>query len=405
MEVSNFARLGRAVCLKAVGLQENYKKVYYTTKCELDPEKSGCSSCPNYNLIKANDTFSTKKMPPKLAELARRTCENCPHRVMKETKKAHVTYVNEKNMFGYQPRLKTIPLKLLIAYHYLFPDNQGIVKNAPVRELAEMLQCDPKSIHNANKKLEKYGYITLAQGSDPAHFHVLLTDYKNYGKKADEGGRGYLYAEKAFLDELIQIKDINQLRILVRAAFEMNLEQKTCDTVSMSHLRNFLPRYCKPNVIQKALLNTCAIFDVDQKRSGFQFSLNDNFLGRNVFERAVTAAKKQLNEAFSKLDEKMLAFNERIIKHNVDPSTTDNELYGAGIRSRIGRHSLYVAFSLSDLELHDLAIIATSYGIKKVTECIPYIYEAYHTNFKVKSIGALTRSILKNITNNALLTA
>ena len=46
MELSNYARIGKGVITKAIGLQENYIDVFEAAESKLDEEKSGCAGCP-----------------------------------------------------------------------------------------------------------------------------------------------------------------------------------------------------------------------------------------------------------------------------------------------------------------------------------------------------------------------
>ena len=46
MELSNFARIGKGVITKSIGLQENYIDIFEVAESKLDEEKSGCADCP-----------------------------------------------------------------------------------------------------------------------------------------------------------------------------------------------------------------------------------------------------------------------------------------------------------------------------------------------------------------------
>ena len=51
MKITPYARVGRSPLIKAVGLQKNFKEIYYTKTLELDRYASGCFSCPNYKNV------------------------------------------------------------------------------------------------------------------------------------------------------------------------------------------------------------------------------------------------------------------------------------------------------------------------------------------------------------------
>ncbi|MBQ3512334.1 MAG: hypothetical protein IJA32_00845, partial [Lachnospiraceae bacterium] len=217
MNLSKYGRIGKAPFIKAIGIQENYKKIVYTEVQELDRKESGCFSCENYKQIEF-----LEYLPKECQEKACQNCKDCPHAVYKTVTKESYQYVNEKNMYGYKPRLKAIALKLMLIYHFAEPDDKGLVRCLSPKKLASMLHCSVRSIKNANKTLQEYGYILYSE--DPMskkRFQVFLTEYETYHLPADQGGRGYATFNIDSLMEFINMKDINQLRILLRAALEL----------------------------------------------------------------------------------------------------------------------------------------------------------------------------------------
>lgn len=80
-----------------------------------------------------------------------------------------------------------------------------------------------RSIYNANAKLQEYGYIMLCKdGLTRNHFHVILAEYDTYALTAKDGGRGYATFNLPFLDELVKLDDLNQLRIYLRTALDLD---------------------------------------------------------------------------------------------------------------------------------------------------------------------------------------
>ena len=51
MELSKYARIGKAPFIKAIGVQKNYNEVIYTESQELDYAASGCFECDNYKNV------------------------------------------------------------------------------------------------------------------------------------------------------------------------------------------------------------------------------------------------------------------------------------------------------------------------------------------------------------------
>lgn len=103
MELSKYARIGKAPFIKAIGIQKNHKEVIYTESQELDYAASGCFACDNYKNI---DFYEF--MPEEVQKEAKNRCKNCPCAVYKTVVHETCKSVNEKNIFGNAKRLKSI---------------------------------------------------------------------------------------------------------------------------------------------------------------------------------------------------------------------------------------------------------------------------------------------------------
>lgn len=395
LELSKYARIGKAPLIKAIGVQENHKETYYTESQELDRTASGCFACPNYKNI---DFY--EYMPAEIQKEACNNCKNCPHAVYKTITHEHVKYINERNMYGNAPRLKAIALKLLVIYHFSCPDERGFVRSLSPKELASYLGCTVRSIKNANRKLENYGYIMYCNDGSKNRFHVILSEYTTYALSAKEGGRGYATFNRCFLDELVKLQDLNQLRVFLRAALDMdtnrNPKRELIQENQYSFLRSFLPRYCKPNIIKKALSAASNLFQVAFGEDVIALKMNPECHGRRDFEKNNKENTDIIKKYIEKLDSVMKHANAAIMKKQ--PVTEDDldALKQAGIQSRAGSlRKLYVPFNLTDDDLKDLGCLGSTYSVESVLECVGYVYEQYQSKFKMSSIGALIRTILK----------
>ena len=88
--------------------------------------------------------------------------------------------------------------------------------------------------------------------------------------------------------------------------------------------------------------------------------------------------------------------NAAIMKKQTVTEDDLDALKQAGIQSRAGSlRKLYVPFNLTDDDLKDLGCLGSTYSVESVLECVGYVYEQYQSKFKMSSIGALIRTILK----------
>ena len=383
MKITPYARVGRSPLIKAVGLQKNFKEVFYTETLELDRYASGCFSCPNYKNVEFAEF-----MPPQIQTKAKQCCASCPF----------AQY--EKNMFGYARRLTAIPLKLLLVYHFGSPNPQGIVRGYNTTQLAAYLGCSPRSVRNANITLAEYGYIHVLESLKKNHFDVMLMEYKDYAKTAREGGRGYATFNKEFLDEIMQITDINQLRVFLRIALDLDTKKDPEEEISYSSLQRFLPDYCKKGVIQKALSAASRLYDLVFDNDKIKFTLNTIFHGRTEYENSQISGENEIYEYIQKIDSSIETVNQAILEDKpFEAEFLSDQEIEPSIASKIKKEKLYVAFDLSAENFKDLGLLVSTYSIDAVKKVIRYIHKNYVAKLKtIDNFGALARTLLKDET-------
>lgn len=408
LELSKYARIGKAPFIKAIGVQKNYKEVIYTESQELDYAASGCFECDNYKNV---DFYEF--MPEEVQKETDNRCQNCPYAVYKTV--VHETYknINEKNIFGNAKRLKSIALKLLLIYHFASPDEHGLVRDLSPKELAGMLHCTVRSIKNANSVLQEYGYIMYSpNGLSKKRIQVILTEYETYSLPADKGGRGYATFNFECLQKLLQITDLNQLRIFLRAALDIdtnrNPEKELTLTQDYDFLRRFLPNYCKPGIIRHALSSVSELFSVafDGDDEHIHLKMNPLCHGRRNYDKNVTQNASLIENYISRLDKAMDCINQNILTKNTFDDADISFLTQEGIQTRTLTRlnkPLFVPFHLSAKDYKDLGILCTTYTFDAVKNCISYVYENYNSQFKITSIGALIRTILRDKCNQQAL--
>lgn len=398
LELSKYARIGKAPIIKAIGIQKNHKKTVYKEHQELDVNASGCFSCSNYKYAEFKEY-----MPKEIQEICNDRCNKCPNAVYKTVVRESTCYVNEANRYGYAPRLKAIAIKLLLVYHFCHPDNHGVVKNLSVKHLSNLIGCTQRSVKNANAALAKYGYIYISQiGWRPNTFSIQLPEYNTYALTADQGGRGYATFNKSCLLELIKIKDINQLRIFLRTALEIDTERTDSKEVSIkesfSSLRLFLPMYCKPGIIRHAVNHFSGLFQVHCTDTDVVLTMKNTFHGRNQYDKESKLNAEQFKELFNKIDHSISSINEASVHNKPIPQKDVCYLKHLGIKSTLKQSSgkqFFVDFKLKEQDFLDLGILATTFGYQEIKKYIGYVYENYTVLFKMNCIGALIRTILK----------
>lgn len=395
MELSNFARIGKGVISKAIGLQENYTIVYEKTERKLDEQKSGCSGCP---------VFEAKCRMRELGvedavDFLDCQCEGCPQAVFVENYTESKKYINEKNKYGYQQTLKCNPVKLLLAYHFMQPDSIGMVRDVSIKELAQLVGCTAETIRANNQMLQDYGYISICNsGLYDGHINVMLMEYKNYHKTAEEGGTGYITMSAAMMHEILSIGGINPLRINLKGILEIdNASYRSTESPNLSSatatykkLQGFLPDYCRRNVIIKALQGNSSIINFEYDSNTVTFNIHPEFAQKNMRGSMLADEKALLEEYIENLNRTLGMAGEVYIK-GANP-LADVRLAGYRIVNADG----YIPLALSGKDYADLASMCVQYDRGLVQKAVIAAYNGYTLQGKeIKNFGGLVRTIIR----------
>lgn len=366
--MQNFASVGKAMLIQAVGIQSNYTEEVTTM---IDREKSGCDSCP-FSFYESGTN-----------------CINC-------TLKCYVTkkiYVNEKNKYGSKPRLKINALKILLYLHFLRPDSNGIVKDVPMKELAELLNCDLRTVTNNFKLLDEFGYIKYTSTYNGKR-NILLTGYKDYFKPAKEGGRGYVVLNKAFMERMLDEKNLITLRIHLRNMVEidaLNREEGYSINVlakTYKSMQRELPTYCKRNVIQKAIPDSNDIFIIkhDSGSNQVRFVLKDEFIAKKQ-------RKEELDKLYRKVFDVIQNINYTVMQFSEYSLPVEDPFYSilAKAKNEPG------VINITSKEIYNIAQLAEYYSFEEVEQALYILYENYFINpiECIDSYGAVIHNIIK----------
>ena len=397
MELNSYARIGKAVISKAIGLQKNYKEIYEKSEDKLNEEKSGCHNCEICKLKCQFSALGVTEVCDKLNE----QCRTCSQAVWEKAYTIHTKYINEKNHYGYQPTLKTNAIKLFIAYHFLQPDALGFVKNVSVKELAELLDCTPATIRFSNEILSSYEYCYFCNsGISDNHINVYIPEYKNYHKPANEGGRGYLNLSSSMLSELLTINHLNTLRLTLKGILEVDNASAydaanpnlTDVTSTFDKLRGFLPSYCKRNVIRKALEQGDAVFQYSFTDSSVTFSMKQEYSKKNMREAMLFESEQEVKDHVDRLNDVLELANDN------GPYADETRTEALLTMFSIDSFCQYPALILTNDVYRDLASMCIQYNMNMVKQAISCVYNDYIAKRRpVESFGALTRHYIRNM--------
>ncbi len=391
MELNNFARIGKGVISKSIGLQNNYKEVFSKNGEVLNEQKSMCRDCPVHKLKEELRLLGLTEEASQIHE----KCRECSSSVWESSYTIHTRYVNEKNRYGYQPTLKANAIKLFLLYHFLQPDGNGFLKNISVKALADKIGCTVATIHACNQTLADYNYCYICDsGLYDHHINVYLPEYKNYHKTAAEGGRGYITMSSDMLLALLDIHTLNPLRLNLKGILTVDnasTEPGSCTAeTSYIRLRGFLPQYCKNNIIRKALQQDNSILNSTFTDKGVSFSIRKEFNQKNMRDSMKKENESVLIDFVSNLNDALEAAENADI--SVEREQFENFLAAMSIQKR----SKYPALMIRLTDYTDLAALSIQYNLTMVRSAIVQIYNYYTANgLTVENFGALARTLIR----------
>lgn len=368
LRCTEYAKIGVGILVQATGLQENHKnKTVYFEKV-LDKELTGCHACPYSVILQLGDKNSPEYME------AEPKCTSCPFKQYKTVMHTKEEYINEKARYGNAPRLATLPLKMLILLHFLYPDSNGFIKDIRIDQLAEKLNCHRTSIINVLNRLSEYGYISYCCPFENK-LNIYLKQYKQYFFKANEGGRGYITLSRETLDELLKSK-LNCLRISLRLLIHASRSKDDVFEKSMSYkeIKRFLPFYCKPNTIRKALKN-CSIFVIGilEKSKSISFTLKQQHNANQQKEKQLEFYSDEIRQFIDEADKYIISKRE-----NTYTSPTDDTIFHA-LGNPEDFHSLICSkFSpVNPNTIEELANLCCTHTLNAVKNALMYVYKHY----------------------------
>ncbi len=384
--MDNFSNIGKAVIIQALGLQKNYIEVKESSVEELDFNNNSCKECKCHALLNAFDSDSeTYKNTLEL-------CQNCPNRSYTTKTVYKKIYHNEKNRYGYKPRLKSNSIKLFLLFHFYHPDRFGIIRNIDMRILSRQLNCDIKTIQNNLNILSRYSYISFSKTAAYT-FNLCLNDYQNYYLPANKGGRGFFVLSKELLNELLNINNLLSLRIFLRELIEIdNLNAKgpfTAVSKTYKELKLSLPDYCKPCIIRKSMDSKNKIFDISFKDNVIRFEINDMYNARKQKSDCYDYHINQLNKFITD-------FNQTATYINTTTTAPSKYIqFFDDTKLRKSEYDHYKLLILKDFEIEDLAQLAVQYSYDLVLNAFSEVYKNYILfNKKVLNLGGLIRTII-----------
>lgn len=359
MTVSPFreiGRIGKSIIARIVGLERNYKKIEISTIRDY----STCSkNCPFYKFKATQDNCPQN-------EYCKKHCE-------KVTKKIpSISYVNEKHHYN----LKFVPagmsksqIKQFLYYHFLPIDDNGIIQYISTSQTASVLGCTEKTIKTNLDKFVDCNLLSYTKINSDL-YTLYLPDYKKYHLSKYQGGTGYVQLAKEAFHEVLNINNVNALRLELRRILkfdndyikykdsDIDLDLDFCSTYTFEEIKRIMPDHINyRGAISDVLNKTSKIFDVTQQDSAITFKLKNEYNSHFLKESKYLNFKHEFYNFYN---------NETLISYP-----------GPKV-------------------LEDLVQMSFEYGFKTVIEALHiYIKNYYNNNVVIKNVCGFIRTLIR----------
>lgn len=346
--LSEFAQVSLGTLIPALTPRQN--TIEYVPVQKLDEIASGCFEC------------ALKNGEPNCA-----TCLN--KKYYAESKE--IVYINETNRYGSRKILHKGALSLYLFIHFLFPDTNGYVRRIDIDEVAEELNCDPKTVKNNMKLLQSGDYISYSQTDIPGYYQAFITNFRDMYKDARNGGRGYVMFSREVVKRIISLHDINSMRLAIRSYISNETDSyrpSLAKEQSYKALRGHLPAYVTLKKIKTIIQDTdfLSIFNVARKKRSAAIAIKPEY------------SQAKLSESIKeKCKEEITAFIERVNKP---------------LKRKRGKGKPKL-LELTTKDLSDIISIGKRLPVEAIIHGLDVFYTTYiKPGISYRSAGALVRT-------------
>jgi hypothetical protein len=287
LSLKELAKIGKSLIRQLSSAIERYEI--------LDSTSSQAHVCPFANV-------EDEKLRKKLCEL------NCPD--------TQITEAHSK-ISVYHKRLSKLQILQLLYYHFLPIDSRGVVVSISEKQVAEKLGCTVRTVRNNNAVLENLGIIYYSNSGE-GRFNVMILPYKTYHATKEEGGSGYLNMSKEYFTLLLQINNVNALRMELRKllVYDNDTAKRTYKKSEVSYIskndwKMFLPKYThSERMLQTIAESGTKAFKTTTEHATVYFVMDSRYNGKILKEQKeklyLETLSKELSTHFSFIEKKHL---------------------------------------------------------------------------------------------------
>lgn len=271
-------------------------------------------------------------------------------------------------------RLSLTQIKQMITL-YSFCDSNGIIKGISKKQIASVMGCTEKTVENNNILLAKIGFVSIFP-REKGELSIIVNNYKEQHQKY---GGGYIVMSNDMLSALMQLSNVNALRIAIQAVVknDMNSVLNHDTKFSTKEIKSLLPSYIYTRKAITKIIDvfstlTEKVFNWKEDNNGFIVDIDKALDGKTI--------KK----------EKSIVFESEIITAISKNVAQDGSIDEETLKEKLSA------------DIADLVAMSFEYGVDIVKS---FASEAFAIKETIRNFGAYVRQLICNfyldgVTNN-----
>ena len=286
--------------------------------------------------------------------------------------------------------LKSCSVRLFILIHFYANANTGITSPLDLEDLAQALDCNIKTVRSNILRLESCGFFDVSMDPVTEEYTFTIHDYTKMYNPIGLGG-GYIQCTYDLLEQLLQIKSINELRVILMLLCEaittelQSSAKLAVAKLTFKELLAGLPKYVKPGVVKQILDHA------------------------NSFKTICQEAYSEIVSFTTEMDDVIRTFNTYLFEDKLRERMQYEEIlkteYGIAFDQTptLDAEHLLPIYDFEETQYHDLTIMAQDYEIGTVLDALHLFYNRYILTKLYdakKGPGSLVRSIIRELIQN-----
>lgn len=303
--------------------------------------------------------------------------------------------------------LKSSAIRLYLAL-YFYTNSIGIGEEIPYAEMAALIECTERTVHNSLEKLKDSGYIEYSK-VNPRCFSVSISGYgPELFAKMSKGGAGFITVSEKSLNELMSLKALNDIRLFILCllrcnenAFKSASKSAAC-ILRVSEIKRSLPGYIRPSDIKRSITNvSSSIGSVKEKYKEYAVILSDSHASRRSYTECRNQSRARIKGHMADVARLFVSINDSLEENRLpgiknvlalrDLGIGEGDIYSTGIKK------ISIPY-LSSADLDSLSSLSAQHGIEEVINSINIFIEIYclsERSVKFDSPAAVVTKILK----------